>query len=156
MNLQKNIPFPQERPSHTPQVSTPQTYHQVKISSFRILLSLKKEFNLDTDYNTNEPWRHCGCVLSCFQLYLTLCDPIDHSLLGSSVHGILQTRILEWVALPSSRGSSQPRDWTLISCVFYIAGGFFTTSTTWEDIILSEINQSQKDKCCRIPLIGGP
>jgi len=37
-----------------------------------------------------------------------------------------------------------------------LAGRFFTTSTTWEDIILSEINQSQKDKCCRIPLIGGP
>ena len=40
-----------------------------------------------------------------------------------SVHGILQARILEWVAMPSSRGSSQPRDWTLISC---IAGGLFT------------------------------
>ena len=40
----------------------------------------------------------------------TLCDPMDYSPPGSSVHGILQARILEWVAMPSSRGSSQPRD----------------------------------------------
>ena len=42
------------------------------------------------------------------QLCLTLCDPVDLSLPGSSVHGILQARILEWVAVPSSRGSSEP------------------------------------------------
>ena len=42
-----------------------------------------------------------------------LCDPMDYSLPGSSVHGVLQVRILEWVAMHSSRGSSQPRDWTL-------------------------------------------
>ena len=53
-------------------------------------------------------------------------DPIDHSLLGSSVHGIFQARILEWVAISSSRGSSQPRDQIHISCVSCIAGGFFT------------------------------
>ena len=40
----------------------------------------------------------------------TLCDPMDCSLLGSTVHGILQARILEWVAMPSSRESSGPRD----------------------------------------------
>ena len=44
------------------------------------------------------------------QLYPTLCDPKDCSLLASSVHGILQARILEWVAIPLSRESSQPRD----------------------------------------------
>ena len=42
----------------------------------------------------------------------TLCDPVDYSLPGSSVHGILQARILGWVAIPLSRGSSQPRDQT--------------------------------------------
>ena len=42
------------------------------------------------------------------QLCLTLCDPMDCRLPGSSVHGILQARILEWVAIPFSRGSSQP------------------------------------------------
>ena len=52
------------------------------------------------------------------QLYLTLCDPIDYI-----VHGILQARILEWVAFPFSRGSSQPRNGTGVSC---IAGRFYT------------------------------
>ena len=45
----------------------------------------------------------------------TLCDPMDHSLPGSSICGILQARTLEWVAMPSSRGSSWPRDWTQVS-----------------------------------------
>ena len=52
------------------------------------------------------------------QWCLTLCDPTD-----SIIYGILQARILEWVAFPFSRGSSQPRDQTQVSC---IAGGFFT------------------------------
>ena len=47
----------------------------------------------------------------------TLCDPTDSSPPGSSVHGILQVRILQWVAIFSSRGSSQPRDWTHVSYV---------------------------------------
>ena len=63
----------------------------------------------------------CMCAQS-FQLCLTLCDLMDCSPPGSSVHGILQARLLEWVALPSSRGSSQPRDWIEVFC---IAGGSF-------------------------------
>ena len=47
-----------------------------------------------------------------------LSDPMDSSLPGSSVHGILQTRILTWIAMPSSRGSSQPRDQTSVSHVY--------------------------------------
>ena len=47
----------------------------------------------------------------------TLCDPMDCSLPDSSVHGIIQSRILEWVAISFSRGSSQPRDWTQVSCI---------------------------------------
>ena len=58
-----------------------------------------------------------------------LCGPTDCSPPGSSVHGILQARILEWVAMPSSRGSFQPRDHTQDSC---IAGGFFTVWATRE------------------------
>ena len=51
------------------------------------------------------------CALSqSLQSCLTLCDPMDYRLSGSSVHGILPARILEWVATPSSRGSSRPRD----------------------------------------------
>ena len=60
-------------------------------------------------------------------LYLTLCNPVDCSLPGSSVHGILQSRILEWVAIHFSRGSSWPTDRTPVSC---IAGRFFTTWAT--------------------------
>ena len=45
----------------------------------------------------------------------TLCDPMDCSLPGSSLHGILQARVLEWVAIAFSRGSSWPRDWTQVS-----------------------------------------
>ena len=59
------------------------------------------------------------------KLCLTFCDPMDCSLLGSSVHRVFQARVLEWVAIPSSRGSSWPRNWTSVSCISYIAGRFF-------------------------------
>ena len=58
------------------------------------------------------------------QACLTLCNAMDCSLPGSSVHGILQARILEWVAVPFSRVSSQLRDRTQVSL---FAGGFFTS-----------------------------
>ena len=61
------------------------------------------------------------------QSCLTLCNPMDCSLLGSSVHGIVQARILEWVVIPFSRGSSRPRDRTRVSC---IVGKFFTVWAT--------------------------
>ena len=68
-----------------------------------------------------------------FQSGPTLYDPMDYSPPGFSVHGILQARILKWIAVPSSRGSSwhriKPRP--LMSPAS--AGGFFTTSATWED-----------------------
>ena len=63
---------------------------------------------------------------------LNLCDIMDCSPPGSSVHGILQARILGWVVMPSFRGSSQPRDRTRFSHVSALAGVFFATSTTWE------------------------
>ena len=61
------------------------------------------------------------------QLCLTLYDPMDCSLPDSSVHGILQARILKWVAISSSSGYFQPKDWTHVSCSSWIAGRFFTT-----------------------------
>ena len=67
-------------------------------------------------------------IQSCF----TLCNPMDCSLPGSFAHGILQERILEWVAMPSSRGSPQPRDWILVS---HTAGRYFTIwATCWATI----------------------
>ena len=61
------------------------------------------------------------------QSCLTLCNPMSCSPPGSSIHGVLQARILEWIAIPFSRRSSQPRDWTWVSC---IGGRFFTIWAT--------------------------
>ena len=73
-------------------------------------------------------WVHAKSLQSC----PILCDPTDCSLPGFSVQGILQARMLEWAAMPSFHGSSQPRDWTRVSCLPTLTGRFFTTSTTWE------------------------
>ena len=90
--------------------------HWVVCGVFLLLLSCSGSFYiLDACLNAN-----------LLPLFLTLCDP---TLLSN---GILQARTLKWVAMPSSRGSSQPKDRTLISYISCTAGGFFTTSTTWE------------------------
>ena len=73
----------------------------------------------------------CACLVT--QSCLTLCDPLDYSLPGSSVHRISLARILKWVAISSFRGSSQPRDWTHVSCVSCIAGRLFILWATEED-----------------------
>ena len=70
----------------------PTTFHSVPLDSLVLALPLVL------------------CLVA--QLCPTLCNPMDCSLPGSSVHGILQAGILEWVAIPFSRGSSQPRDRT--------------------------------------------
>ena len=70
-------------------------------------------------YAENYACMHVKSLQSC----VTLCDPLDCSPPGSSVHGILQARILEWVPISFSRGSSRPRNRTLVSC---IADIFFT------------------------------
>ena len=76
---------------------------------------------LKSSLATNVKWKWKWKVA---QSYLTLCDPMV-----STVHEILQTRILEWVAFPFSRGSSQPRDQTQVS---RIAGGLFISWPTRE------------------------
>ena len=72
----------------------------------------------------------CVCVFVT-QSCPTLCDPVDCSPPGSSLHGVLQARTVEWVVFSSSRGSFQPRDWTQVSC---IASGLFTTWATRADV----------------------
>ena len=69
----------------------------------------------------------------------TLCSLMDSSLLGSSVHGIFQARILEWVAIAFSRGSSWPKNRTQVSC---IADRFFIVWTTKEAHPLSSLKTS--------------
>ena len=68
----------------------------------------------------------------------TLCDPVDCSQPGSSIHGIFQVRILEWVAIPCSRGSSWPRDRTQVSG---IAGKLFTICASREDVKVSQTDR---------------
>ena len=72
----------------------------------------------------------CVCVLT--ESCLTLRDPRDCSPPGSSVHGIVQARMLEWVAISFSRGSSQPRDWTHISYISCIGRHILYHWATWE------------------------
>ena len=79
----------------------------------------------------SHPYRTTGksMKVKVSQLCLTLCDPMDCNPPGSSVYEIFQARILEWVAIFFSRGSSQPRDRTQVSCT---AGKFFTDWATRE------------------------
>ena len=74
---------------------------------------------IPSHFNWNDMCVHAKSIQSC----PTLCDPMDYSLPGSSVRGILQARILEWVAISFTRGSSQPRDGTRVS---RIVGRCFT------------------------------
>ena len=74
------------------------------------------------------------CAMS-LQLCPTFCDLRGGSPPGSSVHGILQARILEWVAMPSSGGSSPPRNQICVSHIFCIAGGFYTTEPLRKPLI---------------------
>ena len=67
-----------------------------------------------------------------FQSRLTLSDPMHYNLSGSSVHGILQVRILEWVTMPSFRGLPKPGIEPASLMFPALAGGFFNTSATWE------------------------
>jgi len=75
---------------------------------------------------------HCCCSVA--QSCPTFCDPMDCSPPGSSVYGIFQARILEWAAISFSRGSSWPRDRTLITC---IAGRFFTAEPQGKPLVPS-------------------
>ena len=87
--------------------------------AFLLFLLLLFLFLLEATHWNDNP---CFVAHSC----LTLCNPMDHSPQGSSVHWIFQARILEWVAISFSRGSCWPMDQTCISCVFWIAGKFLT------------------------------
>ena len=79
----------------------------------------------------------------------TLCSSMDCSPLGSSVHGTFQARILEWEAIPFSRGSSPSRDWTWVSC---IAGRFFTI---WAMLRLLERKKKKAGKQANKQTLGG-
>ena len=89
-------------------------------------ITIKKQYRhyTECDFNTIL----CLCAHSC----LTFCDFMDCSPPGSFVHWILQARILGWVVMPSSRGSSRPRGHTRVSCISCTESRFFTHWATWE------------------------
>ena len=96
-------------------------------------------------------WNYCSIVngFMCarsLQPFPTLCDPMDCSPPSSSVHGILQARILEWVAVPSSRESSWLRDQTYLSCGSCMAGRFFISEPPGKPLIGYTPIQNKKFK----------
>ena len=88
-------------------------------------------------------------VLKCLvtQSCPTLCDHMNYRPPGSSVHGLLQARIVEWVAIPFFSGSFWSRDWTCVSCISCIAGWFFTIWATRKALLGMEF-------CSIVPICG--
>ena len=100
----------------------------------------------------SEAWEWSEVTQSC----PTLCDPVDCSPPGSSVHGILQVRIPEWVAISFSRGSSRSRDWTQVS---FVAGRRFNHWATREapvDPLKKAMAAHSSVLAWRIPGTGEP
>ena len=91
-------------------------YHLASHTFYSLMVLLPVFLHLNRSCAWESPNSTCVCLLSCFT-HVQLCDPMDCSPPGSSVHGILQARILEWVAISFSRGSSWPSDQTLVSYV---------------------------------------
>ena len=97
--------------------------HELLIAKFRLKLKKVGKTTMPFRYDLNQIPYNYTMSSEVAQSCLTLCDPIECSLSGSSIHGIFQARVLEWIAVSFSRGSSQPRNRTRVS---YIAGRCFT------------------------------
>ena len=97
------------------------------------------------------PWHHFPfCRFVCAkspQLCPTLCNPMGCNLPGSSVQGVLQARILEWVAMPSSRESSQHRDQTCLSCISCIGRQILYHWATWEALSIFTFTPTIASSC---------
>ena len=115
-------------PIHVDKWQKPLQYCKVIILHLNKLI---KRLNKSNDLKTSQKTKCVLCVLSCFN-HVWLCDPMNCSPPGSSLHGIHQVRILKWVAMLSSRGSSPPGVEPMSLASPALTGGFFTTSTTWE------------------------
>jgi len=139
------------------------------ICSAMITWSLRGEVK-GSPLSPEKLWSYWHLITVCAKSFLsclTLCDPLDCSPPGFSVHGFLQARILEWIHMPSSRVSSWPRDQTCVSYVFWIGRwvlhtsstwvAFLVTSPTWEKICERDLKLTQRssivtcgDKVCII------
>ena len=128
------IPWTQE-PGGLPSTGSHRVGHDWSDLAAVVVWQIHSYYSISCGQDTSPSVSSCvnqmgACMdVQSIQSCPTLCDPVNCSPPGSSVHGILQARILEQVAMPSSRESSQPRDWTRISC---IEGRFFTHWVTWE------------------------
>ena len=107
-----------------PQVTNRYTGHQHLELVWLIFIMFPEQPHVDRSV--------CVCVCSVAQSCPTLCDPMDCCPPGSSVHEISQARILEWVAMPSSRGSSRSRDRTHLCCISCIGRRILYHCITWE------------------------
>ena len=112
MGLEKGREPGLRKPGHRQPRAASDSLHQGTITALVLRLC---SLGQGLKFVFGEQW--CVCAKS-LQLCLTLCNPMDCSPPGSPVHGILQARILEWVAMPSSRKSSWPRDRTRISYIY--------------------------------------
>ena len=123
-----NQPFQSESDEHCSRKSKPSRMRKSPSCSHYIFarFSTSATFTVHSDLVIKNPFRCYQVLLLVAQSCPTPCDPMGWSP-PASVHGILQARIPEWVVLPFSRGASQPRDGTLVSC---IAGRFFTVWAT--------------------------
>ena len=107
------------------------THSHIIISSFPGILTWPYDLVLACE--TGVGIMHIVCMhATSLQSCLTLWDPMDYSPPGSSVHEILQAKILEWAAMPSSGGIFLIQGWNLHPLSLVLAGRFFTISTTWE------------------------
>ena len=103
------------------------------------LIALYPQLNFFKNWSQSSQTTALSTILVCVCVYVSRsvvsdsCDPMDYSPPGSFVHGILQARILEWVAISFSRGFSQPRDGTW---VYWIAGSFFPIWATRKTIFV--------------------
>ena len=112
------------------------------------LIDVQKQVILRCDWNSIQFWVESESEVA--QSCPTLCDPMDCSPPGSSVHGIFQARILEWAAISFSRGSSQPRDWTQVS---RITGRCFNLVLLLFNSILVPITGSKSNFIYKIYMI---
>ena len=105
-----------------------------------------KSFRISRHWSL-QPLSHQRWSCMCAYSSSTLSNPVDRSPPSSSVHGILQARILEWAAVSCSRGSSRPRDWTHISCVSCISRQILYHQATWEapEMVMPRANPCPQD-----------
>ena len=118
-------------------------------------METQKTLSSQKNLEKEEGWRDHASWLKAilYKLCLTLCDPMDYSPPGSSAHGIAQARILECIAISSSRESSQPRHQTQIS---YIVGRFFIVWATREAPYIYSAESLQSCPTLCDPTDGSP